>query len=438
VAIGEPRRFGVLGAWLITTAAFVVPAWGQSLPLVALASVRTIAETPVGNAGPRPDATIFLPNHFEALAPESSAAAVADPNMPRLMTSVSDKEPTDLRLLVADGQRWHLMEFGAAASWHPLTAKVTAFGQLPYASPNVPGSSEAFDSTSELASLGIKGEVEGFEAGVQYRSVGKRLDRLVGAPAGLKDREGYELWVAQRVGLLKLRLSNSDLTDNVDRNPALPRVTKDQSAVTAALAVPEWPVFELTYASGDSTRLRLTPQGRDGDPERYDFDSLTGSAYYYGGPAWDVAASSTFSQSRRTLRPQDDVETVSQGLSLTLRLPDSLTVVAAISLAHERYVWSAVGSDTGTAGLTLSYAPPALGWSASTFAGYTSTRTSDNSINGRSVSLTAALTCALGRGLPPRSTVSLEGGYDRYVDAVSPQSSSRAISAFVVLRIAGF
>ncbi len=414
------------------------PAWGQPLPLLALASVRVIAEAPVGPAGPRPDPMSFVPSHFESLTAEYPAAVFGDPNLPRVTTSVSDKAPTDLRLLVANEERWRLLEFGAAATWHPLTAKLTAFGQLPYAAVNLPETMTGFDSTSGPASLGLKGEVEGFEAGVQYRSVGKRLERLVGAPPALKDREGHELWVAQRMGLFRLRLADSELTDNVDRNPALPRVTKDQSAVTAAVALPEWPVFEVTYASGDSTRVRLRPQGREGEPERSEFDSLTGSTYYYGGPGWEVTASAAFSQSRHAQRPYDETATTSQDLSLTLRLLDALSAVPTLSLSQERSLGSALRSDTGTAGLTLFYAPPARGWSASTFGGYTSTRTSDSSINGRSVNLTAALTYALGQWLPARSTVSVEGGYDRYVDAVLPQSSSSAVSGFVLLRIAGF
>lgn len=428
----------MLGAWLITMAAFVSPAWGESRPFPALASVRAIAEAPAGTTGPSPEPEILVPNHFEALTAESAEAAPAAQNLPQFTTSVSDKEATDLRLLVSDGERWRLMEFGAAVSWRPLTAKLTAFGQLPYVSANLLESTGSLDGTSRPASLGVKGEVAGFEAGVQYRSLGKRLERLVGAPPALKDREGHELWVAQRMGLLRLRLSNSELTDNVDGNPALPRTTRDQSAVAAALAVPEWPVLELTYASGDSTRVRLTPRGRGGDPERYDFDSITGSVYYYGGPAWEVAASSTFSQSRHVLQPRDETDTMYQDLSLTLRLLDSLTAVTAVSFTHERYDLSDVRTDTGTAWLTLSYAPPARGWSASTYAGYTATGVSDSSTAARSVSVTAAVSYPLGRWLPRRSTVSIEAGYDRYVDAVRPQSSSRAVSGIVLLRIPGF
>jgi hypothetical protein len=413
------------------------PAWGEPGSLLALVSVRSLVDESPSVTPQRPAPEVLVPNHFEALTAEPPAPAPADSNLPQLRTSLYDKEPKDLRLIVTDGERPRLMEFKAAVTWHPLTAKLSAFGQLPYVSTNLPDGTGTFDGP-EPASLGIKGEVEGFEAGVQYRSVGRRLERLVGGPPSLKDREGYELWAAQRLGLFKLRISDSELTDNVDRNPALPRVTRDQNAVTAGLAVPEWPVLELTYAAGDSTRLRLTPQGRDGDRERYDFDSVTGSAYYYGGTWWEVAMSSTVAQSRHAVRAQDETSTTSQDLSVTLRLLDSLTAVPAVSLSQEHDVQSAVRSDTGTAGLTLFYAPTTRGWSVSTFAGYTSTRTSDSLVDGRSVSLTAALTYGLGSWLPKRSTVAVECGYDRYVDGVVPQSSSSAISGFVLLRIAGF
>jgi hypothetical protein len=371
------------------------------------------------------------------LTVELPVPAMEDPNLPLLSASVADREPTDLRLLLADGERWRLVEFGAAASWRPLTAKLTAFGQLPYVADPTERAA-ALDDPHAPASLGVRGEVEGFEAGIQYRSVGKRLERLIGAPAALKDREGHELWIAQQLGLLKLRLSDSELTDNVDRSPALPRTTKDQTAVTAAVAVPEWPVFELTYATGDSSRVRLTPEGRELTPERFDFESVTGSASYYGGPAWYVTASSTFSQSRRAFRTQDETANTSQDLSLTLRLLESVTAAPSLSLAQERYTWSSVRSDSSAAGLSVSYAPAAQGWSASTVASYTATRTSDHSIEGRSVSVSALVNCALGRWLPKRSSVSFEAGYDRYADGVIPESSSRAISGFVMLRIAGF
>jgi hypothetical protein len=437
VTIVTRHRLG-LGAWLMALVAAVTPAWGEPSTQVLLASVHAGIDMPARvtalTSGPaRPPSS-----QVEVIVEGAPTAPPPDPHLPAVKTRVADREPTDLRLLVSEAERWRLVEFGAAATWHPLTARVTAFGQLPYVMSEQIEVSPGHESPQEPASLGVKGELQGFEAGAQYRSVGRRLERLVAAPAGLRDREGHELWLSQRLGLLRVKLSDSELTDNVDRNPALARTTKDQTAVTTGLAVPEWPVFELTYASGDSTRVRLTPRGDDGDAERFDFESVTGSAYYYGGPAWEASASSTFAQSRPVRQSQDETTTRSHDLSLTLRLVKAVTAVPSVHHTEERSTWSAVRTESSTAALTLSYALPATGWATSTYAGYTATRTSDGSTDGRSLSLAAALSWALGRWLPARSTVSVEASYDRYVDLAVPHSASRAVSGFVLLRVAGF
>jgi hypothetical protein len=435
VIVLDGRRLTALGALIIAMAAGVGAACSEpSTPAGGPTLVSALLR--VDDPRPRPFIAI-RPDERSALVDEPAPAPVG-PELPLLTTSATDREPTDLRLLVADAERWRLTEFETAAIWRRLAAKLTAFGQLPHAVSETLDRAPAFGETEEPAALGVKGEAGDFEAGAQYRSVGKRLDRLVGAPRALKDREGHEVWMAQRLGLLKVRLSDSELSDNVDRNPALPRTTRDQTAVTAELSLSAWPVLSLTYAAGEAARARLTPEGNEGSPERRQFESVTGSAYYYGGPGWDVTASSTLALSRLAVRPQDETATLNQDLSLTLYLRESVTVAPTLSLGLERWAPSDVHSDTGTAGLTLSYAPPAGRWSASTYVDYTATRTSDGSTDARNVSLTGALTCALGRWLPPRATLSFEAGYDHYADAAVPDSAVHAVSGFVVLKIAGF
>ena len=431
----DGRRLTALGALIVT---ILTGVGGASSEPSTPTGGGTLVSALLRVEDPRPMlSTALRPDERGALVDEPTPPPVG-PDLPLLTTSATDREPTDLRLLVADAERWRLVEFETAATWRPLAAKLAAFGQLPYALSERPDRARAFGEPQEPAALGVEGEVGDFEAGAQYRSVGKRLDRLVGAPRTLRDREGHEVWMAQQLGLLKVRLSDSELSDNVDRNPALLRTTRDQTAVTAELSLPAWPMLSVSYAAGEASRVRLTPEGHEGSPERHQFESVTGSAYYYGGPGWDVTASSTVGLSRLALRPQDETSTLNQDLSLTLHLRDSVTVVPTLSLGLERWAPSDVRSDTGTAGLTLSYAPPAGRWSASTFVGYTATRTSDGSTDARNVSLTGALTCALGKLLPPRATVSLEASYDHYADVAVPDSAVRAVSGFVVLRIAGF
>lgn len=419
------RPAAVLAACLTTLAALATPAWSEPGPRLAIARVGAVVDS-------APRAEYAGP----AYAEEPVMPAPAGPDLP-LTTSVADREPTDLRLLLTGGERWRLMEVGAAMTWHPLSATITAFGQLPYVVTEPGHVAPAFDDTHAPAALGVTGQAGGFEAGVQYRSAGKRLERLIGAPAALKDREGHEVWVAQRLGVVRLRLADSTLTDNVDRNPALARTTKDQTAVTAELGVSEWPVLGLTFASGESARVRLTPEGRETAAEHHEFDSVTGSAYYHGGPRWDVTASSTVSRARHVVRPADDMTALSQDLALTLHPLESVTLNPTLSLVQERHAWADLVIDSRTAGLTLSYAPVARGWSVSSFVSYTATSASDDSTDGRSVSLGGALRCALGPWLPG-STVSFEAGYDRYVDAAIPHSGSGAVAGFVLLKLAAF
>ena len=421
-------RAAALGAGLTILASLAGPAWSESpaWPPAWLAAV-----SPGGLLDPLPEA--WRPVLVEGLA----MPALVDPDLPVITTSVSDREPTDLRLLVTEGERWRLMEVGAAVTLRSMDAKISASGQLPYVLTDPLHKDADLDEAHEPASLGVTARVGGFEAGAQYRSAGKRLERLIRAPAAFKDREGRDVWVAQRFGVLRLRLTDSELTDNVDRNPALPRTTKDQTALTAELAPADWPVLGLTVASGDSTRVRLTHEREEGAAERHEFESVTGSAYYYGGPVWNVTASSTLSRSRPVVRPGDDLAMAYHDLSLTLHPHDSLTVTPKLSLGQERYEPSGLGVDTSTASLTLSYAPRASRWSTSSYLSYTTRRASDASTDARSVSVTGALTYALGRWLPG-CTVSVEAGYDRYVDVAVPVRASQGVSGFVLLKLAAF
>jgi hypothetical protein len=426
-------RHIALGAWLITMVAFAGPVVGEPL---SVSDARATVPSSLRVENPPSLLRSITASGYDAPAPEFLDVRPATPDWPTLTTSVTDRQPTDLRSLLDAHGRWHLMEFGASATWRPLPGKLTASGQLPYVETGGTDVAAALDDEHEPASLGVKLQTGSFEAGVGYRSVGKRLERLVRSSVRLRDQEGHEEWVAQRLGILRLKLSTSELSDNVDRDPALPRTTTDQRAITTELVVPNWPVLGLTYATGDSTRYRLLPHGREASaPERYDFESITGSAYYYGGSRWDVTASSTLSQSRHVVRRDDEPTSTSQEVNLTLRLHEALTLVPMVSLWQE---WSVVRSEANVAGLTLSCAPPASRWWGSTFVSYTSSQTRDGSIDAHTVSLAGTFGFALRGWLPAGSAVAVEAGYDHYVDTVFPQISSRAVSAFVLLKIAGF
>ena len=366
-----------------------------------------------------------------------------------LRTSTGD-DSSDLRSLLGRGERWHLMRFGAAAG-SPQDTKVTAYGAVAYLPSTLMGSRPdaglgfgpasaaalGIDDQEEPISLGFKTELGGLEAGAEYRSVGKRLERVVAGPASQNDKEGTEVWLTQRLGILRLRLSQSDLSDNVDRNPALPRTSRTQTAVSAQLAPRAWPILGLTYATGDSERTWLTGEGRTRTVERQNFDSLAGSAYY-AGPGFAVSGTSTYGYGRDPGRPDRETTTLYHDLTLTLRPVSSITVAPSVSTGVDQYEWSSVRNQSGSASLLLSYTPTASWWSLWTLGAYSMSQSSDRTVDGRTMSMSGGLACGLGKIFGGRARLSVEAGYDRYVDSVYPDSSAHGAFGLVLLKVTSF
>lgn len=391
---------------------------------------------------------------LSAVLLRAAPPASMDPDPLTLRTSGEDSN--DLRTLLGQGERWHLMRFGADARSRPEEAKLTAYGTVAYVPSSIPSSRPdrglgfgplvapgsplglGVDDPEEPVSLGVNGQLGGFEGGAEYHSVGKRLERVVAGPPSQQDREGTEVWLAQRMGLLRLKLSQSDLSDNVDRDLALPRTTKTQTAVTAQLTPRDWPVFGLTYATGRSERVWLTHQEGARAPERQSFDSIAGSAYYYGGPRWDISGTSTYAYARDPDRAGGTMTTLYQDLSLTVRPVNSVTVMPSVSTGLDRYDWSGTTSQTGSASLLLTYAPRAGWWNLWTLAAYSTAQASDRTVDGQTTTVSGGLACGLGKLLGGRTTLSVQAGYERYVDAVYPESGARGAFGLVLIRVAAF
>jgi hypothetical protein len=450
------HRLLVLATCLIAIAASAAAARGESAEADAAVDARPRDLPPwllASRLTPVEDSS-----GYEAGLSDMSAVllreAPADPVEadPLTLRSTGEDDLGDLRVLLGKGERWHLMRFGAAAASRPQEARVTAYGAVAYlpslsgpeGAPGygpvvAPGSAFdlALEEREEPVSLGLKGGIQGFEGGAEYRSVGKRLERLVSGPASHRDREGTEVWVAQRMGLLRLRLSQSDLTDNVDRNPALPRTERAQTAVTAQVVPRSWPILGLSYARGRSERTWLTGEGSPRARDAQTFDTVSSGAYY-GAARWDVSASSSYVTSRDTARPDREMTMLYHDLSLTLRPAAALMVVPSVSTGFERYEWADTRRDSRSASLLLSYAPPGSWWKLWALGAYTATRSSDRTVDGRTLSWSGGLSCGLGRLLGGPTSLSFQAGYDRYDDAVYRDSSVGSVFGLVRLKIAAF
>jgi hypothetical protein len=397
------------------------PSWLAVYRLTGVDVDGTPASSPAGQLETRPL--------------DEPAEASAEGHPLALTTSLDDRASTGLKAISARGERWHLLRFDGVATARPLDARVTAFGEVPYLSDVAEASPFAAEESHAPILLGFAGEVGGFEVGAQYRSLGERLDRVVSGAGVKTDQEGREVWLARRFGLVRLRLSQSELSDNVDGNAVLPRTTRSQTGLTAELAMPSWPVLSLTYAAGEAERVRLGPGAQKRSPDRQEFESVTGSASYPTSRGTLSAATTCLFS--RGIVGGDTMAALNHDLVFTLRPIDALTVAPAVSFGHERYEWSGAQSETGSASLTASLAPPASRWSAWTTVTYTAARASDGSVDSGGMSVGGGLGWDLGMLRAGRSSLSVEAGYDQYQDRVSP-FSSRGVFAFLLFKVAGF
>jgi hypothetical protein len=187
----------------------------------------------------------------------------------------------------------------------------------------------------------------------------------------------------------------------------------------------------------DSERVWLTGDGRPRATEEQTFDSFSGHAYY-GAPQWDVSASSTYITSRDVARPDHEMTMLYHDLRFTLRPVESLVVAPSLSTGLDRYEWSETRSNTSSASLLLAYGPPASWWKLWTLGAYHASQSSDGTVDGRTMSLSGGLSCGLGRLLGGPTTLSFQGGYERYDDSVYRDSSARGVFGLVRLRVVSF
>jgi hypothetical protein len=122
----------------------------------------------------------------------------------------------------------------------------------------------------------------------------------------------------------------------------------------------------------------------------------------------------------------------------SLRLAPAVALTGTATVGHEQDRASAARSDIYSAFLTLTYAPVDSRWHAWTLAGQTSRRSNAASVDGRSVTVGGGVGHDLGKLFSGRARLSVEGGYDQYVDRVAPSGSSQTAYGFLRLTFPAF
>ena len=331
-----------------------------------------------------------------------------------------------------------------------------------------------------LFRVALKGTWGAFNYGIEYFHVGDVLiDVLIEETDTVEvtdtvlvgNQEGGRMWFEGSFNAFHIMAFFSDSWDNVDRDPALPRIRNIEGGVSIDIAFPSWPTLSLSYTHGLSKSSR-EPEGFQ--PLKNLLDTFSASLYY-GGSIWDVMLSSTYSLTKDRL--QSDVNSImlSYTLSGFYSPTDSITIAPILSLVKGTY--SDVSSTSLYYTLDGSYSPtdsiviaPSLGLGKETYrspegkveyitpsvflsfiysslfrdcefiayGSYTRYKGSDGFTDTSSVDGTASLVWNLGESALGKKTLSFDVSYYYYLDAIYPDSSYNEFSTFLTFKIASF
>lgn len=276
-----------------------------------------------------------------------------------------------------------------------LDRLLTAEGELAYSSFDAKSLEGLGEQQHRLLKFGVKGAWSGFVYGAEYRSIGKNFTNLAG-PKVATDLKGEELWVQKKFGMLGVKTSLSEFTNNVAQDPASPQITKMEGGTTVSIAPTSWPVLSLFYSKGS---LASSKEPDDFRPQSGSLENF-GTSLYYQASRWEATLSSTYALTDVSNRP------------------------------------SRVQTDTPLLSLGLTYRPTTAPVEAATFGSYARTKASDGSTNSSAFNLAASLVWNLGQSVAGKKTLSIGTTYNRYLDAVDPSSSQEDFTAWVLLKIA--
>lgn len=353
----------------------------------------------------------FVETAKNALSPASNKSLVLlnlDNNTFTLKTQYAEKFDDKPRFLIAPDRSQE--QFGLLATSSVFGRYLTAEGEVAYnSSPSLgPRPQSLFDfgeTQNRLLRFTFKGAVADFAYGAEYRSVGKDFFNLNNAKIA-KDQEGGEIWLQKSFGIFGFKLSGSEFTNNVARDPALPQISKLQGGASASISPQSWPSLSVFYYKGLQRSLN-EPAGSD--TQNGSLNSF-GASLYYRGSQWDGTLAATYSMS-------DIMSRSGKGQNAGRYFERTMSP----------------GMSFG-----LNYYPSILPVQLTAFGAYSKTATGDKYTNSDVLNLGAALNWKLGGSGAAKSTLSVGAGFNAYLDNVNAYNSNHDVSVWTRLKVPVF
>jgi hypothetical protein len=280
------------------------------------------------------------------------------------------------------------------------------------------------DASQRMVRLGLTGTAGSVRYGILSRSAGQAF--LTGP-----DQARREVWGEWKTGWTTLRSAIGEQWNNVAGDSTRSRLEQTYGRVDLAWKRPTWPDITLTYAH-NSLNSALEPLGIA--PQRSHNHTLE-SALAYNGMGWNARLASSYILGSDLLRGGAETTVRMQMLSAAFSPLNTLTISPTLGYREEVQDWSGVRTHSPSASVALQYRQSQQVL-ISAMGNYAGTRSSDGLIDTEHVGGKGRLAWDFQRSQAWTTLISLEAGYNRMTNHVTPAAGREDISGLLRLVLA--
>ena len=240
------------------------------------------------------------------------------------------------------------------------------------------------------------------------------------------DQALREVWGEWKTGWTTLRSAIGEQWNNVAGDSTRSRLEQTYGRVDLAWKRPTWPDITLTYAH-NSLNSALEPLGIA--PQRSHNHTLE-SALAYNGMGWNARLASSYILGSDLLRGGAETTVRMQMLTAAFSPLNTLTISPTLGYREEVQDWSGVRTHSPSASVALQYRQSQQVL-ISAMGNYAGTRSSDGLIDTEQVGGKGRLAWDLQRSQTWTTLISLEAGYNRMTNHVTPAANTEDISGLL-------
>jgi hypothetical protein len=354
------------------------------------------------------------------------------------LTDLFPKDPLEQLPIIYNGPGGTLLKYQAKADFlETFKPEVDIFQNKPS------GFDETFflsrsasnESDNRFEILRLEQKLKGFNYGLEYRYVGKNLndfDRYKKRSEsktnfGLEnDQEGVEIWGGQDIGSIGLTTFFSRFWDNINRDPAIPRMLTHRYGLEMKYKMDLLPVclsFSHFREESEDT-FEIESSEYHGEQKK----TYKSSLHYHGGEAFDITASASYSLSQDLFDPNKETQSFRHKISSSIHPASNLTIIPTLNFGEYRYLWDGEQRENPSASLSISYSQIFNVVDLSLRGRYSQTKNNDRSLDTERLNTSIGLSWHVNNSFFQEMCYSLDLGYNQYDDKINENSSYSTLS----------